>query len=289
MKVIDKLREVTQCLKDKGIQYPEKEAEILITHGLNISTVEIYRDNPSINPAQIQRVDSIVKRRLRHEPLQYILGYEEFLGLKLVVGPGVLIPRPETEFMAEYAIKTLITHHSSLNILDLCTGTGCLALAIAKEFPDFKVYGTDISDIAINYANINLEINHIKNVRFLRGRLFQPLREIFNDSCSFEGFDLIILNPPYIKTTEIKNLQPEIREWEPLIAIDGGSDGLDFYREIIPDARCFLKDQGLIMMEVGEGQSSSVIKMLESSGYEGIESIKDYAGIERIVKARCKR
>jgi len=316
MKAIDKLKEITKCLKGHGIGTPEKEAEILVRRSLDIDTVRIYRDNPEFSEGQIKTLEALLRRRLGREPLQYILGYEEFLGLKLKVGPGVLIPRPETEFMAEQAIKTVkrealsvkrkgknakpqipqselnpsrITHHASLSILDVGTGSGCLALAIAKEFPDFEVYGTDISEIAIEYANKNSEINGIKNATFLKGNLFEPIERLFTIHCSLFIFDLIISNPPYIKTNNIKTLQPEIKYWEPVAALDGGLDGLDFYRELIPAATRFLKDDGVIMLELGYGQSSTVADMFESSGYAQVEIIKDYAGIERIIKATWRR
>ncbi|MEK7308876.1 MAG: HemK/PrmC family methyltransferase [Nitrospirota bacterium] len=352
MKVIEKLRETTKFLKRNGIESAEKEAEMLVKHGLGISAAKIYSDNPELSEEQTVTLGNMLRRRLRREPVQYILGYEEFLGLKLLVGPGVLIPRPETELMAEQAMKavnsnklqvtsknkssSLVPRPSSLSILDLCTGSGCLALALAKEFHDCQVYGTDISETAIEYAKKNAEINKINNVTFIHGNLFEPFnyknplyeplapshrppslptrlaakragqagpfvkggkfnipslvkrgkgRFLENDQL----FDLIISNPPYVRTGDIKNLQPEIKDWEPVVALDGGADGLGFYRELIPAARGFLKDSGIIMLEVGFGQSGRVADIIKSSGYELLEIIKDYAGIERIIKAKWKR
>ncbi len=183
-------------------------------------------------------------------------------------------------------------------VLDLCTGCGCLALALAKEFPEAEVYGTDISEPAIDYAKKNAEINGIKNVTFLTGSLFAPLEKLSNPRPEFESkavdcqpltFDLIISNPPYIRTADIKDLQPEIKNWEPAASLDGGTDGLDFYRELIPSAGRFLKDEGLLMVETGAGQSHEVTDIMESSEYTQVESIQDYAGIERILLARWKR
>ncbi len=321
MKAIDKIRETAKFLEGSGIEAAEKEAEILIRHGLGMSTIEIYRDNPELTEKQIQTLEGVLNRRLIREPLQYILSFEHFLDLKILVHPGVLIPRPETEFMAEQAIKRFTVHGSRFTVLDLCTGSGCIALALAKEFPHYKIYGTDISEIAIECANKNAEINGIKNVTFLHGNLFEPfkyknppaspfckggdspllrgVRGVFPSLTkrgegrflkqAHQQFDLIISNPPYIKTDDIKNLQPEIKDWEPAKALDGGKDGLDFYREIIPSARRFLKDNGLIMLELGCGQSGEVTDILKSAGYLHIEIIKDYAGIERIIKATWKR
>lgn len=311
MRTIDKLREITKCLTSNGFEFAEKEAEILVRHGLHINTVEIYRDNPELTEEQVWTLEDILRRRLRSEPLQYILGYEEFLGLRLLVAPGVLIPRPETEFMAEQAMKAVNGQQLTVNsknqnfqlpssrfsVLDLCTGSGCLALALAKAFPYFKVYGSDISEIAIEYAKENAGLNCINNVTFLTGNLFEPVERLFTPlerkPCSgfLTGFtfDLIISNPPYVKTDDIKNLQPEIRNREPTFAIDGGADGLDFYRELIPAARRFLNDQGLIILEVGACQSREVAEIFEASGYIQTGIIKDYAGIERIVQAKWRR
>ncbi len=312
MKAIDKIREVAKSFEGSGIEAAEKEAEILIRHGLGMSTLEIYRDNPELTEKQTHTMEDALKRRLHREPLQYIVGFEYFLDLKIIVYPGVLIPRPETEFMAEQAIRAVRSqksevrsqklpppcpplvrggwggNHLSLNVLDLCTGSGGLALALAKEFTHCKVYGTDISEVAIECANKNAEINGIRNVIFLKGDLFEPVEKL-TSHFSFPTFDLIISNPPYIKTDDIKNLQPEIKYWEPIRALDGGKDGLDFYRGIIPSARRFLKDNGLIMLELGCGQSGEVTDILKSAGYSHIEIIKDYAGIERIIKATWKR
>ena len=171
----------------------------------------------------------------------------------------------------------------------MCTGSGCIALALAEEFPDFGVCGTDISGTAIKYADINADINGIRNAAFLEGPLFQPVEEMFEICCSNFEFDFIISNPPYVKSGDIQSLQPEVREWEPRSALDGGTDGLDFYRELIPEARRFLRDGGLVMLELGEGQLNDVADVLGSSGYVQVECIKDYAGIERIITAKCRK
>ena len=314
MKAIDALKETAAYLENYGIESPEKEAELLIRHGLNIDSVEIYRDNPELNEECIKTVKEMLQRRLSREPLQYILGYVEFLGLRLAIGRGVLIPRPETEMMAEYAIKTArsqklevrsqksevrirntdncqlsTVNRQQFTILDLCTGSGCLALALAKEFPDALVYGTDISENAIESAKKNAELNCINNATFLKGSLFEPIEKLFTIHYSLFTFDLIVSNPPYIRTRDIKSLQPEIRDWEPADALDGGADGLDFYRKLIPASRQFLKDNGILMLEVGAGQSDDVADIIKSLGFARIETIKDYAGIKRIVKARWTR
>lgn len=310
MKALDKIREIYEALDSSGIEGADKEAELIVSHVLDIDLADLYKDNPSLNSEQTDRIEEIAGRRRRREPLQYILGYVDFMGLRIKVGKGVLVPRPETELMAEIAIKMLgkrmshikkrtsnIEHRTSnveyitsnfierttddgsrITVLDLCTGSGCLALALAKAFSDAHVYGTDISETAINYANSNAEINKLNNIRFIKGHLFEPLGDD-------QAFDMIISNPPYIKTEDIETLQPEVRDWEPAGALDGGRDGLDFYREIIPAARTFLKDNGILMLELGEGCSDDTVGMMKDAGYTGIKVYKDYSGIERIVEA----
>jgi release factor glutamine methyltransferase len=184
-------------------------------------------------------------------------------------------------------LRQHITHNASpITILDLCTGSGCLALALAKEFPDAQVLGVDLSEIALKYAGRNAELNEISNVSFIHGNLFEPFTNLLTHNSKLFTFDLIISNPPYIISDDIGNLQPEIKDWEPLNALDGGTDGLDFYRAIIPIARQFLKDSGTLMLEIGISQADTVAQMFECSGFKDIVVQKDYAGIERIISAQ---
>jgi release factor glutamine methyltransferase len=309
MRALDRLREATEFLKRYGIEDAGREAEIIISHCLGTDRAVLYRDNPEIPEEESKRIDELLKRRSKREPLQYILGYVDFHGLKIKVGKGVLIPRPETELLAEEAIKavkrealsvmrkekntepplnsSLVTRHSSQIILDLCTGSGCLALALAREFPDAKVYGTDTSENAIRYAKENAELNCINNVTFLEGNLFDPIEELVTRHPSPVTFDLIVSNPPYIRRDDMKNLQLEIKDWEPVEALDGGENGLDYYRAIIPEAKGYLKEGGYLILEIGAGQSREVRRIAEEAGFINISLIKDYAGIERIFVARA--
>ena len=288
MKARSKLQAISKLLNTAGIESPDKEAEIILRTALNINVIDIYRDDPELTEKQMSLLESVVNRRSSREPLQYIIGYVEFIGLRIQVGKGVLIPRPETELMAELAIKKVgairgqpVTHHPSpVKILDLCTGSGCLALALAKEFPDAQVYGSDISEIALGYARQNADLNGINNVTFLQENLFEPFTSSLHHFSHF--FDLIISNPPYIKSDDIKNLQTEIKDWEPLSALDGGTDGLDFYRAIILIAGKSLKENGILMLEIGIDCADTVKDILKVSGYSHIELTKDYAGIDRI-------
>jgi release factor glutamine methyltransferase len=281
MNAIDKLKEAKRILSNAGIKSPERAAEALLSHCLGIERGILYRDDPDISAEMNAQIDALLKRRTGREPLQYILGYTEFYGLKIKVGTGVLIPRPETELLAEEAIKTISKckmQNAKCKILDLCTGSGCIALALAKAFPDAQVYGTDMSADALGYAGENAELNNIKNITFLKGDLFKPVKDM--------QFDMIISNPPYIRKDDMKLLQPEIMDWEPVAALDGGEDGLDYYRKIISGAGEYLKENGFLMLEIGMGQSDPIREMAEDEGFADIHILKDYAGIERIVKAQ---
>jgi release factor glutamine methyltransferase len=174
---------------------------------------------------------------------------------------------------------------SSFRILDLCTGSGCIALAVAKEFPDAEVYGTEISGSALRYANENASINKINNLVFLRGSLFEPIQELSASGGLRLAFDLITANPPYIRRSEIEHLQPEVREWEPMEALDGGEDGIDYYRLIIPGAAEYLKEEGCLICELGIGQSEAVSRIALVAGFKKISLREDYAGIKRILVA----
>ena len=287
MNALDAVRKARKYLEGFDIDDAGREAELIIVHLIGKDRATLYRDNPRIPEDLISKIDEFLKRRSKREPLQYILGYTEFSGLKIKVGPGVLIPRPETELLLEEAIRTIagkgkdlsvITQHLSLSILDLCTGSGCLALALARGFPDAQVFGTDISEVAIEYAKENAELNSIKNITFIRGSLFDPVEKL--------TFDLIISNPPYIRKDDIKSLQPEVKDWEPVESLNGGEDGLDYYRAIIPEARNYLKKGGCLVFELGIGQADAVKKMAEDTGLIDISLRKDYAGIDRILLAK---
>lgn len=308
MKALEKIREISSILAACGIEAVDKEAEIIVSHVLGLRLSDIFTHNPDLTGEQTSAVDDMVISRSRREPLQYITGHCEFMGMKILVGSGVLIPRPETELMVEQAVKRVLSYelrvkdydegihshnsklitqnsiqNSQLRILDLCTGSGCIALALAKAFPDGHVIGTDISEAALGYAKRNAELNKINIVAFFRGHLFEPLNSLDGPA---PMFDLIISNPPYIKTGDIKTLQPEIRDWEPFGALDGGADGLNFYREIISQAGKFLKTNGILMLELGAGCADDTADMMKEAGYLNIGLHKDYAGIERIIQGR---
>ena len=295
MRLLDTIKSSSDYLEKSGVADPLVDAELLVLYAAGIERLRAYMDNPEADLGLLSRINRLVKRRACGEPLQYIIGHVDFLGLEIRVGKGVLIPRPETEMLVEEAIKAVGSQklpphpplskggrrggeYSSLSILDLCTGSGCIALALAREFPAAEVYATDVSAKAIKYAKDNAEHNGICNIAFLKGSLFRPVEENM-------AFDLITANPPYIRTSDISGLQREVREWEPLRALDGGDDGLDFYRNILLKAAGHLKEGGWIFFELGFGQAEAVAEMADNSGFKNIELIKDFAGIDRVLKA----
>ncbi|MEW6586569.1 MAG: peptide chain release factor N(5)-glutamine methyltransferase [Nitrospirota bacterium] len=277
MVFLEILQESTKRLYESGIANAGLEAEFIVSHCLGVDRAVLYRDNPLVPEKAMVRIQEFLNRRAQREPLQYILGYADFFGLKIRVGPGVLIPRPETELLAEESIKIISKfeiRNSKLTILDLCTGSGCIALALAKEFPEAQVYGTDTSEVALRYARENAGINNIGNVTFLRGSLYDPVNAL--------RFDLITANPPYIKSEDIAILQPEVKDWEPREALEGGDDGLDYYRMIVPPAKGHLQSGGHIVLELGMDEAVGVGRIAEAEGFKDIVVKKDYAGIERI-------
>ncbi len=262
-------------LRAAGIIEPERELSELICFAYGIDKTTLYREGVDfLEHADINRLKAYVQMRKKRQPLQYIVGEVEFYGLTLKVSTGVLIPRPETELMVHEAALYL-QNKPLRKALDLCTGSGCIALSLAKHFPNARFYATDISQMAISSSILNKQVNNVQNVYFLLGNLFSPLKPAV--------FDLIISNPPYIKTVDISNLQPEIRIYEPTEALDGGKDGLDYYKKIIEGAsNGFLSPDGILILEIGTGQADDILDIAVSYGFKHIYFKKDYSGIERI-------
>ncbi len=276
MKAIEKIREITDVFKVRKIDNPEQQATAIVLKILNTDKIKLYTENPHLTPEQIHFIDSLVSRRLKKEPLEYILGECDFYNVKIKVGPGVLIPRPETEIIVEEFQKRVDSNKTyGKRLLDLCTGSGCIAISIAKLFPNLKVFGVDISWKAISYAIENKTFNDVKNNYFIVGDLFHPFK--------YKSFSYITANPPYVRTEEIFSLQPEVRDYEPIQALDGGYDGLIFYRRILKEAKNYLINNGLIFFEIGINQSSEIKHLAVQEGYEIIDVIKDLAGIDRVM------
>lgn len=265
-------------------QIARHDAEILLASLLGVNRVELYICDFEITPGIVNRFNGLVKDRAAGRPLQYLIGKTGFMGFELVVAPGVFIPRPETEILVEEALDIIksIRHPPSaireVLILDLCTGSGNIAIALTKFLTDCKIIASDISRKALSVAGKNARLNRCgEKIEFVLSDLFADLPG--------RKFDIIVSNPPYVASPEIGGLQKEIA-FEPPLALDGGGDGLDFYRRIIKGAGDFLVQGGLIALEIGIGQAEAVKALLEDSGFINIKFIKDYNYITRIATAQ---
>ena len=263
------LKETKKLFAEKGID--ESDAEWIYSLALNIPRSQLEDKERVVKPSEAKKVEEIVQKRLTGRPLWYVIGDTEFYGCKIKVDERALIPRPETEILAEHAIKTV---EEGDKVLDLCTGSGCIAIAIAKNCAGKRVQVTasDVSDAAIMLAKENANYNSV-DITFIQSDLFSKIHGRFN---------LIVCNPPYIKTSEIPALQREVRDWEPRIALDGGEDGLDFYRRLAREISRYIAKGGMLMLEVGEGQAEEVLKLFEKRDYAMV--VKDYQGVDRILK-----
>lgn len=276
MHICEKIQQVAALLKQENIPDCSKEAELIVAHVAHIDRLTMLRDNPLMNEFDAGRIDELVKRRLCREPLHYILGSVEFYGLQINVGKGVLVPRPETEQLVEYVLKEgreQVAAGITPVVLDLCTGSGCIALALAAHLKNSRIYAVDSSHEALRYAHENAKKNKISNVSFLRGDLFAAVAE--------QAFHIIVSNPPYIKTDDIDALQDEIRLWEPRDALDGGCDGLTYYREIVAHLEKHLLRTGKCFLEMGFDQKDSIASLADAVGLKSTFK-KDLSGHSRI-------
>jgi len=284
------LKNIHKIFKNKGIINSEREAEILLSYSLEMSRSEIYLNSDRVlKDIEKTQLEKKIKKRIEKIPLQYITKHQEFMGMDFLVEKGVLIPRPETEILVEEVIKKLKNYKCSnrLEVADLGTGTGIIAVSIAKFIEDIIIYATDISKMSLQTALKNAQKHACKGkIIFLQGDLFEP----FIGRIKKNSLDGIISNPPYIDFYDFKLLPPEIKDNEPKIALSGGIDGLDYYRKIIRKSPQYLKKNGFIALEVGLNQSKIVKELIirENNFYQNIEIIKDYLGIERVVIAHRK-
>lgn len=274
-------------LSGKGVPFPRDEAEFILMHVLHCKRSELFLNARRVlAKEEAQLLRSSVERRTEREPSQYIFGEAEFRGRAFKVTRDVLIPRPETELIVEEALKEAPSFGSGrIEVVDLCTGSGCIGVSAALELKDCEVFATDISGKALMVAEENAtRLGASQKMRFAVGDLFAPLPE------SFKGrVDMVLSNPPYITEKDMASLEPEVREYEPAMALYGGQDGLEAIRRILHDAPEWLSPGGLILMEIGYDQKEAALMLADGSGrYDKTEIMKDYAGIGRIFKARTK-
>jgi release factor glutamine methyltransferase len=280
------LMQGVQRLHGAGIDSARLDAELLLGCALGISREElIVAAARNLSLAESDRYEDLLKRRLNREPLAYITGQQEFWSLDFIVSSDVLVPRPETELLVEIALKELanLADTKLPRMLELGTGSGAISVALATESPQTQIVATEISPAALAIARRNACRHGVsKGIRFLQGDLFTALdQEHEND------FDLVVSNPPYIPRGEISNLEAEVSRWEPRAALDGGVDGLNFYRLIAQEAPNYLRQGGVVAVEIGATMGSSVLALFrDSAAYLDIQVHQDYSGRDRVIIAR---
>lgn len=263
-----------QKLKEAEIGEAQLDARLLLEEvcGTDHNTLLCHGDR-EVSEAEEEQYRKALEQRAVHVPLQHLLGYQDFMGLRFQVNEHVLIPRQDTEILVEEAMRYL---HDGMRILDLCTGSGCILLSLLHYSNDCEGTGVDISKEALQVAALNAELLGIK-ADFFKSDLYEKVTG---------KFDLLVSNPPYIERKVIPTLMEEVREYDPYIALDGGEDGLDFYRRIIGRAQDYLKRGGQILMEIGSGQAQAVSELLREAGFKEIDICRDFAGLDRVVSGR---
>jgi release factor glutamine methyltransferase len=283
--VLEVIQRSTEYLAQRGVESPRLQVELILAHVLRMPRLKLYLEfNRPLSEAEASDTRSLVKRRGQREPLQYLLGSTSFCGLEIEVNPHVLIPRPETEFLAERA-WTLLKERADETpplVLDLCTGSGCLAIAIASHCPSAMIHAIDISDKALDVARRNAQRHGFADrIMFFQGDVFHaPPRDA--------KFDLIVSNPPYIPTADVSTLQPEVRDHEPMGALDGGPDGLSIIRRIANEAPGHMLPGGWLALEFSDGQGDALRKLFALPPWTEVSIEKDFSRRERILIARAQ-
>lgn len=255
------------------------EIELLLAHALNWPREKVLAyPEKVLDKGEVSKFQELINALAKGEPLQYLLGKQNFMGLDFLVDKNVLIPRSDTEVLVEETVKIAEGKSKTIKILDLCTGSGAIAVSLAKHIKGSEVIATDISPEALKIAKINSIENQVTdNITFLQGDLFEPVAK----GCKF---DFVVSNPPYITSLEMEELSPQVKR-EPHLALWGGDDGLDFYRRITKQASTYLKPGGYLLMEIGYQQGQEVKQLCEDNGFVEVEIIKDWSGNDRVVKA----
>lgn len=275
MTAIELLNEGKKVLLEVTDEY-ELDAWYLFEHATGIARHEYLMDSQVTVPDEKCEVfREYISRRSKHIPLQHIVGTQWFMGLEFEVNEHVLIPRQDTEVLVEAALKVIKDGDS---VLDMCTGSGCIIISIAKNAGLLSATGVDVSEDALSVAKRNAKKNDV-DVKLVQSDLFSELGDT--------KYDVIVSNPPYIETEEINHLMPEVREYEPMLALDGGEDGLVFYRRIINESDKYLKRGGYLLFEVGHNQADEVCRLMEEAGFKDVASVKDLCGIKRVCKGRA--
>lgn len=272
------LKKSADILKEKGIEDSFNEAAVLFASAFDKSKTYVFThmdDTP--DDKTLSKFDEHINKRSKYMPVAYILGKAWFMSLELYVDESTLIPRPETEELAEEVIRYLNVHSGKqFSILDMCTGSGCVGISIAHYNKNITVALSDINPDCVKIAEKNIVKHRLSNrVKAVESNLFQSVKDL--------KFDIIIANPPYIPSKDISGLDDDVKLYEPLTALDGGEDGLDFYRSLATETKAHLKDEGLLFLEIGINQMDSVIEIFTENGFSNLKAKKDINGIPRVI------
>lgn len=279
MTIGDAVRWTRRKLTEAGVETAAFEARQLTAAAFSLSPDDLFlRGEDPAAAERVSRLEEMCDRRLAGEPLQYILGEWEFYGLPFYVGPGVLIPRPDTELLVERALEALPS--SGAEVLELCAGSGCISIALAKARPDCRFVALEKSPAAYRYLMQNMRRNGADNVTPVLGDLFEGPPAL---PSMVSSFACIVSNPPYIPSGELMELDREVQR-EPAMALDGGGDGLDFYRAICRLWLSSLRPGGCLLVEIGRGQEREVVDLLQEAGLENMRQYRDLNGIYRVIK-----
>ena len=264
------------------MESPRLSGELLLAHALGLERMDLYlRMDQPLRREELAGFKDLILRRRAHEPVAYLLGWREFYGLRFRVGPGVLIPRPETELLVDRG-REFLSGEEAPRILDLCTGCGCVAIALLAHLPRARAVGVDLSARALACARDNAEdLGVAGRVEWYRGDLYQPV------AAAGGFFELITANPPYVAAREWDGLPAQVREYEPRRALVAGEDGLEVIRGVIGGAGAFLRAGGWLLVELGAGQAGSAAELARATGvFERVETARDLAGVERVLCCR---
>ena len=280
-KIIDLLNTTADFLESKGIDAPRTSTEMLLAHTLNMKRLDLYLnfDRP-VAPFELSNFRNLIKRRAKKEPVQYIIGEIEFMSLPFKINKNALIPRPETEILVEFIVEQYKEVGGELYILDIGTGSGNIAVSLAKYLKNARIIATDIRNDIIEIAKENAKLNDVDNIIKLK------IESIFNvNDNAYSSLDIIVSNPPYVSKEDYNKIQSEVKDFEPNDSVCDNSDGLTYYREIIPKAGKWLHKNGAIFLEIGYDQKEKVIDILNSENFNEINAYKDYAKLDRIITA----
>jgi len=283
--ILQTLKWTADYFKRHGLEYGRSAAEILLAHCLQCERIDLYlRYDQPLNTDELGRFRTLIQRRIQREPDAYITGRREFWSMSFQVTPAVLIPRPETECLVEAALRRY-PNNDAIEVLELGTGSGAISVALAHERTNWRIQGSDISAEALGVARQNAHrLLPAGRIHFFSGSWFEPFRD---QKCFF---DLIISNPPYIASRDLDGLEPEVREFEPPVALDGGVDGLNCLRHIIDAAPDYLKPEGELILEIGYDQRPAVEELGRQRGaYQSIKVEKDYSGMDRVALFQRKK